>query len=346
MDRVGYSPAQDGYHVTVLSMNHPAISFAILKDDDTDIALAVEMLRAGKLVAFPTETVYGLGADATNREAVLSIYTTKQRPANNPLIMHVSSLEMAQRYGDFSSAATELAHQYWPGPLTLVIPKKASAAVYNDGREEIATIAIRCPAHPVAQHLITGLGRPIVAPSANRSGKVSATSADHVISEFSDAPGNLAGVIDGGHCAVGIESTVVDCTHGNMRVLRIGSTIIDEISYDKNFSVSVSSASEVMPSPGMLESHYAPSLPVRLNVERLEEGEVLLGFGKDMAIIATNGLNLSPSGDLTEAAHHLYDYLRQLDSPQYKAIAVMPIPDEGVGMAINDRLRRAAAPRS
>lgn len=307
---------------------------------------AAALLRAGKLVAFPTETVYGLGADATNREAVASIYTTKGRPSHNPLIVHVNSLKMAKKFGEFTNIAEEFALKYWPGPLTLVVKAISANGVYCHGEKEVATIAIRFPGHVIAQKLITLLGRPIVAPSANRSGKISATTAAHVAEEFAAQPGNLSLIIDGGATEMGIESTVIDCTGVQPVVLREGAFIPDNIQYivDDNLSSTLSSVSPR--SPGMLASHYAPNLPLRLNAAFPTGNEVFLAFGHVVEKVATVTKNLSPSANLEEAAHHLYDYLRQLDLPSHSAIAVMPIPDTGIGRAINDRLRRAAAPRS
>lgn len=324
---------------------HPVSPLQILTVSDESIALAVEYLRHGKLVSFPTETVYGLGADATSKEATASIYTTKGRPSNNPLIIHVKSLEDAQLLGVFNEAARSLTEKYWPGPLTIVVPIREGAKVYPAPHYTVDTIAIRCPSHPVSYELLHAFGKPIAAPSANRSGRISATKAIDVYDDFKDAPGNLALILDGGDCPEGIESTIVDCTNVQPVVLRHGSIILDELSIDSIKTSELTSTSGMMRSPGLLSSHYAPSLPVRINASHLKEGEVLLGFGSAMDEIATHGLNLSPEGDLEEAAHNLYSYLRQLDIPRWKGIAVMPIPDEGLGKAINDRLRRASAPR-
>lgn len=312
-----------------------------------NIINAAEMLRQGKLVAFPTETVYGLGADAENDVAVASVFTTKGRPPINPLIVHVAEVEVLERYAVLDAATHLLAEAFWPGPLTLVLPRhpqcKASKAV-SAGME---TIAVRIPSHPVARELLQVFGRGIAAPSANRSGRISPTTAQHVAAEFAEAPGALAMILDAGASNVGIESTVLDCTGAFPVILRAGA--ISEADLQPFGCIAASPATapdEIAPlhSPGMLASHYAPRAQVRLNVTQVEAGEALLAFGQT-PLHAPHQRNLSPSGNLAEAAHHLYAMLRELDENACAGIAVMPIPEEGIGIAINDRLRRAAAPR-
>lgn len=296
---------------------------------------AVSLWKAGELVALPTETVYGLGADATNGLAVASIYRVKARPQFNPLIIHVADLATAERYVQFTSAAEKLAEAFWPGPLTLVLARKPGSAISDLVGAGGETLAIRCPAHPVAQQLLAAFGGGIAAPSANRSGRVSPTTAAHVQAELGGA---IPLILDGGPCQLGVESTVVDVTGETPVLLRPGSitrTMLEQVVGAVNDIQQVQGGALL--SPGQLESHYAPNLPVRLNAQRAEAGEAFLGFGPGEAT-----LNLSEKGDLTEAAANLFAHLRALDDPRYTAIAVAPIPAQGVGEAINDRLRRAA----
>ena len=321
-------------------------SLPIVTTEGENIARAVELLRAGQLVAFPTETVYGLGAAAENEEAVRAIYATKGRPSHNPLIVHVTGPDMAERYGVFTPAANTMLPLFEQG-LTLVLPRNGDllAPSVTAGGE---TVALRVPQHPVAQALIAALGAGIAAPSANRSGRISPTQASHVAEEFSEHPGALRLILDGGECAVGLESTVLDCSGASPYVLRTGSislerlrTLLPSITVGKG-----EAASETLRSPGMLASHYAPNARVRLNAHDIQAGEALLAFGEERLFHdASHWLNLSPSGNLEEAAHHLYDYLRRLDATGVATIAVMPISEEGIGAAINDRLKRAAAGR-
>lgn len=310
-----------------------------------EIQQAAEYLRSGRLVAFPTETVYGLGADATNSLAVQAIYRVKGRPSHNPLIVHVSDEGMAEECAEVNALAKKLIGAFWPGALTLVMKRRKDCLLADEIGAGGDTVALRCPAHPLAQSLIEVLGKGVAAPSANRSGRVSPTSTAHVVEELSDWLGNeLAMILDDGECTLGIESTVVDVTGKQVAVLRPGNVTYDDI-------VNVLGQEKVQPvfyqnndvsplSPGLLTSHYAPNLPVRMNVapEQIRQGEAYIGFGSMVCDV-----NLSPSGDMSEAARNLFAMLRQLDiSPRYVGISVAKIPEEGLGVAINDRLRRAS----
>lgn len=313
------------------------------------MAEATRCLAAGGLVAFPTETVYGLGADATNPAAIARLYQAKGRPLFNPLISHVADLARARRIGRFDAQATALAEAFWPGPLTLVLPKTAHCEVAELATAGLDTVAIRVPAHKVAQAILRAFGRPVVAPSANLSGHVSPTTAAHVMS---DLAGRIDLVVDGGPVEVGVESSIVGCFETPL-LLRPGGLPRDDI--ERVLGCRVTQAppdaegDDGQPlAPGMLVSHYAPRSMVRLNAERIEAGEALLAFGAAVVPGADNAaavLNLSARGDLNEAAANLFGYLRALDTKQAKRIAVMPIPGHGLGEAINDRLRRAAAGR-
>ena len=298
---------------------------------------AADLLRAGQLVAFPTETVYGLGGDATNDAAVAAIYAAKGRPSFNPLIAHVSDLGAAKQVGLFDSWAESLAERFWPGPLTLVVPRRGDCPVSLLASAGLDCIAVRVPAHPVALELLRAVGRPLAAPSANPSGRVSPTTAAHVAEGLAPAM-----ILDGGPCIVGVESTVLDMTTNPPTLLRPGG-IVREVLAEVLGGIAVAGDELSAKSPGTTVSHYAPSLPLRLAAETAAKDEALLGFGP------TEGanLNLSPSGDLVEAAANLFAMLRALDRPDdFIGIAVGPIPDHDLGAAINDRLRRAAAPRS
>ena len=300
------------------------------------LAEAASRLRAGALVAFPTETVYGLGADATNGEAVAAIFALKGRPTFNPLIVHVTDRAQAEAQVEFSAMAAALADAFWPGPLTLVLPRRAESTLSLLVSAGLDTVAVRCPAHPVAQALIAAAGVPLAAPSANPSGTVSPTTAQHVAEGF----GDRVLILDGGETAIGVESTVIGFGSEGAVMLRPGGIAREEI---ERFTGRLAAPAPHGPvaSPGMLLSHYAPRARVRLNATALEPGETLLGFGPDAP---AGVMNLSPSGNLGEAAAHLFAMLRTLDTVA-EAIAVMPIPTEGLGEAINDRLQRAAAPR-
>ncbi len=304
--------------------------------DAAAIAEAAALLRDGRLVAFPTETVYGLGADATSDRAVAAVFAAKRRPRFNPLIAHVPDAAAAAPLVRMDHLAGALAHAYWPGPLTLVLPRRATCPVSLLASAGLDSLAVRAPAHPVAQALLRAVGRPVAAPSANPSGRVSPTRAEHV----GDLEG-LALVLDGGPCAVGIESTVLDLTGPRPVLLRPGA-VTREALEERLGPIETAAAGAAPKAPGQLASHYAPSLPVRLNARAARPGEALLGFA-DRAEAPV--LNLSDGGDLTEAAANLFAMLRALDRPGFTAIAVAPIPEDGLGVAINDRLRRAAAPR-
>ncbi|MBN2752201.1 MAG: threonylcarbamoyl-AMP synthase [Rhodospirillaceae bacterium] len=298
-------------------------------------------LKRGELVAFPTETVYGLGGNACESQAVAAIFAAKGRPAFNPLIVHVADLAMAQTLTVFSDAARVLAARFWPGPLTLVLPRREATGLSDLVSAGLPSVAIRMPAHPVARAILLAAGCPVAAPSANPSGRISPTSAAHV----ADGLGNrVAMIVDGGPCAVGVESTVLDLSGDSPRVLRPGGVTADEIAAVLGCPVDYAPApvsGGALLSPGLMTSHYAPGLPVRLNAVEAAPGEALLGFGA----VPGATLNLSPNGDTTEAAANLFAMLRALDTCAYRGIAVSPIPVAGLGIAINDRLMRAAAPR-
>lgn len=317
----------------------------LLRPDDAGIAAAAAMLREGKLVGLPTETVYGLAADATSGTAVAGIYAAKERPSFNPLIAHLPDLAAAQAQGLFDANALALARAFWPGPLTLVVPVSPGCTVSDLARAGLDTIGLRVPAHPVAQAVLRLAERPIAAPSANRSGRISATSAEHVVAELD---GKIDAVLDGGPTKVGVESTIVACLDGAPRLLRPGGVPRVAIEGVIGRSLVLAGESGVAPiSPGLLASHYAPAAGVRLNAMGPRPGEAWLGFGPEPegAKAAAISMNLSPSGDLAEAASHLFGSLRELDAADPQSIAVAPIPMEGLGEAINDRLKRAAAPR-
>ncbi len=308
------------------------------------LARAAEALRDGALVAFPTETVYGLGADATNDRAVAAIFAAKGRPRFNPLIVHVPDLEAARACAVFDERAVAVAQQFWPGPLTLVLPRRPEAGLSLLVSAGLDSVAVRVPGHAVGQALLKAAGRPIAAPSANRSGAVSPTAPHHVIESLGD---RVRMVVAGGKCPVGLESTVLDLTGAVPVLLRPGAVLREEIERLTG-PIRLSAGDPTAPkSPGQLESHYAPAAAVRLNATAAAEDEGFLTFGPDrFARGGRTRLNLSPSGDLDEAAANLFAHLRALDQEGVRAIAVMPVPDEGLGVAINDRLRRAAAPRA
>jgi L-threonylcarbamoyladenylate synthase len=321
----------------------------ILAANEAAVAAAARCLRDGGLVAFPTETVYGLGADASNAGAIARLYGAKGRPAFNPLIAHVGDLEAARRIGRFDAQATRLAEAFWPGPLTLVLPKAAGCPVAEFATAGLDTIAVRVPAHPVARDILRAFGGPVVAPSANLSGHVSPTTAVHV---RNDLAGRIDLIVDGGAVEVGVESTIVGCFDIPM-LLRPGGLPRGEIERVLGRTLlqlpdDPDSNSDQPLAPGMLASHYAPRTPVRLNAGRLEVGEALLAFGPHAISgveAASDVMNLSARGDLNEAAANLFGFLRALDARGAHAIAVMPVPHHGLGEAINDRLRRAAVPR-
>jgi L-threonylcarbamoyladenylate synthase len=298
------------------------------------------LLRAGQLVAFPTETVYGLGGDATNECAVAEIFAVKGRPRFNPLIVHVPGLAQAEELAIFDERARKVVARFWPGPLTLVLPRGADSGLSLLASTGLDTIAIRAPAHEVAQALLRETGRPIAAPSANRSGRVSPTEAGHVAEELGD---RVSLILDGGRTPVGLESTVLDLSAEAPALLRPGGVTL-ELLAELLGPVAVLTKGSLK-SPGMLASHYAPSLPLRLQADQARPGEALLAFGPEAPPGFTEVLWLSRSGDLAEAAANLFAMLRRLDRPPFTGIAVMPIPEHGLGRAINDRLRRATAPQ-
>jgi L-threonylcarbamoyladenylate synthase len=310
--------------------------------DPAAIEQAVRLLRAGELVAFPTETVYGLGGDATSDAAVAAIFAAKGRPRFNPLISHVDSRDSARRVGVFDARAERVAEAFWPGPLTLVLRRTQSCPVSLLATAGLDTVALRVPAHPVARALLAAFGRPVAAPSANRSGRVSPTAAADVEAELG---GRVALVLDGGACRVGLESTVLDLTTERPVLLRPGGLPLEEIAALIGPVTRAAEDPAAPRSPGMLASHYAPGLPVRLDASEARPGEALLAFGPAALPGFAETLWLSRSGDLAEAAANLFRALRALDRPEFTGIAVMPIPERGLGLAINDRLGRAAAPR-
>jgi len=308
-----------------------------------EIERAARALRDGLLVAFPTETVYGLGADATNAEAIARVFAAKGRPASNPLIVHVTDAEAAERVAEMDARARRLAARFWPGPLTLVLRRRAEGRIVAAVSAGLDTIAVRVPSHPLARALLAATDRPVAAPSANPSGRLSPTTAAHVAEALGD---RVAQILDAGRCPVGVESTVVDLADpGPARLLRPGGIARDAIEAEIGPLAEATVATGPARSPGLRASHYAPRLPLRLGARRARADEALLAFGEEVPGGAAETLNLSPAGDLAEAAANLYDMLHRLDRPEFAAIAVAPIPEQGLGAAINDRLRRAAAPR-
>jgi L-threonylcarbamoyladenylate synthase len=321
----------------------------ILPAGEAAVAAAVRCLAEGGLVAFPTETVYGLGADATKPAAIARLYQAKGRPAFNPLIAHVRDIEAAMRMARFDASAAALAKAFWPGPLTLVLPKTEDCPVADLATAGLETIAIRVPAHATARKILHAFGGPVVAPSANLSGHVSPTTAAHV---QGDLKGRIDLIVDGGPVEVGVESTIVGCFDAPV-LLRPGGVARGEIERVLGRALGQPAQGTDTDSgqplaPGMLASHYAPRTRVRRNADRVEAGEALLAFGS-VAVpgvdAATAVMNLSARGDLAEAAANLFGYLRALDTKGARAIAVMPVPHHGLGEAINDRLRRAAVGR-
>lgn len=318
---------------------------SILTPSDDTLQVAGGHLRAHGLVGFPTETVYGLGGDATSERAVASIFELKGRPRFNPLIIHVSDLAMAETLAVFDRRSRYLAQRQWPGPLTLVLKKRPDCPISQLATCGLDTVALRVPDHPVALALIAAAKRPLAGPSANKSGGVSPTTAEHVDREFGRA---LAMVLDGGPCRIGLESTVLDVTRTPAAILRPGrvtaeilEAAIGELA-DPPSSPDEPSAPR---SPGQLKSHYAPKLKLRLDPTEAQPGEALLSFGPHALEGFAGEINLSERGDLLEAAARLFAALRELDQPPFTGIAAMTVPERGLGLAINDRLRRAAAPR-
>jgi len=314
-----------------------------LTPDAAGVAAAARALAAGRLVAFPTETVYGLGGDATSGAAVAAIYAAKGRPSFNPLISHVADVATARREGLFNADAERLAEAFWPGPLTLVLPVAPTCQVSDLARAGLDSVALRVPAHALARDLLAAVGLPVAAPSANRSGHVSPTNAAHVLD---DLAGRIDAVLDGGACPVGVESTIIGCLDERPLLLRPGGVARAGIEAALGKKLAIAEATPAHAhaplAPGMLSSHYAPRALVRLDATRLEWGEVGLDFG---GLLGGGALDLSPSGDLREAAANLFTYLRRLDATGAPRIAAAPVPHVGLGEAIRDRLARAAAGR-
>ena len=314
----------------------------IVAAEPAAIARAAGLLRAGRLVAFPTETVYGLGADATSDAAVAALYHAKGRARENPLIVHVATPADAAREALLDGRAERLAARFWPGPLTLVLRRRADTRLSPLVSAGLDTVAIRAPAHATALALLGETGRPIAAPSANPSGALSPTTAAHVAAGLGD---RVALILDAGACPLGVESTVVDLSRPDAaRLLRPGGVTQSEI--EAEIGPLAGPGDGPARSPGMMESHYAPQLPLRLAAGDVAADEALLAFGAAAPAGAAETLNLSRSGNLDEAAANLFAMLHALDRPEFAAIAVVPIPDDGLGAAINDRLARAAAPRA
>jgi len=339
----GFLPHQP--HVRKITVTVPTTSTTtrILTPTTQHIGEATWALASGELVAFPTETVYGVGADARNGVAVARVFEAKGRPSFNPLIAHVSSFNEAKKAGTFDARAEKLAEAFWPGPLTLIVPCVGEdCPVHELARAGLSTVGLRVPSHPVAQKLLWEFGAPVVAPSANRSGRVSPTSAEHVADDLS---GRIEIILDDGRTEVGVESTVIACLPNEpARLLRPGGIPRAEIERVLGEKL-LDAAGDLIQSPGMLAQHYAPDAPIRLNATEVANGEAWLGFGA-AAPLGGRGvahLNLSPTGDLAEAAANLFAYLRELDALKPTGIAVASIPGDGLGEAINDRLRRAAA---
>ena len=314
-----------------------------LSDSDRGLRAATSILRAGELVAFPTETVYGLGADARDDRAVARVYEAKGRPAFNPLIVHVHDLEAAERFAIFDPAARVLAEAFWPGPLTLVLPRRAESGLSDLVTAGLPTAAIRVPAHGLARRLLETFGGPLAAPSANPSGAVSPTTRAHVLDGLD---GRIAAVFEGGACTVGVESTIIGFENAAPVLLRAGGLPVEDVAARLGWSVGTRESGTIT-APGQLASHYAPEAALLLDASGPGAEDLWLGFGPVESL--RPGLNLSASGDLVEAAANLFSHLRRLDEMARELglsrIAVAPIPSVGLGLAINDRLRRAAAPR-
>jgi len=310
----------------------------VITSSNADIANAARMLRAGGLVAFPTETVYGLGANAADGQAVAKLYETKRRPEFNPLIVHITEFDEAVRLGRFDKRARLLAERFWPGPLTLVVPLENQDTLSSLVTAGLDTIGLRVPSHATAIRLLQYARVPVAAPSANLSGRVSPTTAEHVAADFAHVDGLI---IDGGRCQRGLESTVVGLASKDPVLLRPGAIAREEIEAAIGEELVSAQETAELVSPGMLKSHYAPQTRLRLDAQAARPGEVLLGFGPDAPEDAI--LNLSQSGNLAEAAANLFGFLRALDRVGAEVIAVMPVPNQGLGEAINDRLSRARA---
>ncbi len=309
---------------------------------DPIIAEAAALITRGRLVSFPTETVYGLGADATKDAAVAAVFDAKQRPEFNPLIIHIGDAAAAPDLVEFSDIAARLADRFWPGALSLILPRRADCPVSLLAGAGLDTLALRVPDHDIARALLTASGCPIAAPSANRSGEVSPTRAGHVADSLG---GKVDLILDGGPCRLGVESTVLDLTRKIPAILRPGGVAREELEHAIGPVEDSLQTSSQLSSPGMLASHYAPRLPFRTGATEIHEGEALLSFGRHAMTGFTEERNLSLHGDLTEAAANLFAMMRALDRSEFTGIAAMAVPEEGLGRAINDRLKRAAAPR-
>ena len=308
-----------------------------LPDSKEGIARAADLLRAGAIVAFPTETVYGLGADARNSDAVAAIYAAKARPAFNPLIVHVATPEQAMEIATFNDTAAKIAAAHWPGPLSMILPLAPQHGLSPLVTAGLSTVALRVPAHPLARDLLAAAGLPVAAPSANPSGRISPTRPGHVLEALT---GKIAALLDGGACSVGLESTIID-PGPPPRILRAGGVATEALvaTLGEEISAAAPPSGSAVTSPGQLASHYAPRATLRLNADAPRAGEFFIGFG------AIGGdVSLSAEGDVVEAAKQLFDLLHTADATG-RPIAVAPIPETGLGRAINDRLRRAAAPR-
>ena len=313
-----------------------------LAPDQDGLTQAADILRAGGLVAFPTETVYGLGADARNGTAVAKVYAAKGRPSFNPLIVHTADLDSAKRYAVFNDTALMLAAAFWPGPMSMVLPVNPAGGLSDLVTAGLDTVAVRVPADPTGHALLAAFDGPIAAPSANLSGSVSPTTAAHVLQGLT---GRIDAVVAGGPCSVGLESTILAVDDTGVALLRAGGVAVEDIEAVLKFKVARPEDPQTPKSPGQLKSHYAPKAAMRLNATEVTADEVLLGFGD----VTQASLNLSPKADLTEAAANLFAFMRRIDEMAAgkgkSGIAVSPIPSEGLGLAINDRLSRAAAPR-
>ncbi|EKE09567.1 MAG: hypothetical protein ACD_16C00135G0006 [uncultured bacterium] len=307
----------------------------IVTPSPQSLELAITILKKGDLIGLPTETVYGLAGDATNDLAVAKIFESKNRPSINPLIIHGSSQETLKNHVEWNTFAQLLADSFWPGPLTLVLPRKASSSISLLASCGLETLAVRIPNHPVALNLLSAITKPLAAPSANRSGRVSSTRAEHVEEDFPTLV-----ILDGGDTTIGLESTILDLTTPHPTLLRPGGISREELE-EVIGPISLPTTGGIK-APGMMKSHYAPSLPLRLNALEARTGEAFLGFGPTLA---QSNLNLSVTGDLREAAVNLFKMLRLLDRKDFKGIAVAQIPTQGLGLALNDRLQRASAPR-
>ena len=328
-------PEIGAYIAGVVTIPNPVFSTRISRYGSEALREAALLIRAGEPVAVPTETVYGLAADATDSNAVAAIYTAKGRPSFNPLIVHVADREMAGRLADFSPVADKLAERFWPGALTMVLPVRADSGLSPLVMAGLPTVALRLPAHPAMRALIRESGRPLAAPSANRSGAISPTRAEHVLASLN---GKIRMILDEGPTSEGLESTIVAPASDCIRLLRPGPVTATMLEEATRLPVVTGAENAKIEAPGQLESHYAPSKPVRLNALKAEKDEYLIGFG-----LMPCHVNLSPDADMREAAAHLFAALHMADASAAERIAVAPIPNEGIGVAINDRLRRAAA---